>query len=299
MVKMNFQDTKMKNIILFTILVIFFSASCDKIKLSEIKPMLLLKISEGYVYSDTSISAGRQYTLGITASSANGENLTNLIVESNGNRLIDKGFNTPEYIEDVVLTKSNEDEENLQIIVFNKAKKSDTLSIVVSNLLAQYAAINRYSDILLGAQNNTGMGNYFSLSNGQVYSQSEAYNNQQLIDIVYYYDPSGDANTLASPGANLTGIITGTDSPDYWTTKRTTRYCRAALVIKEDEFNSAANDSLIVANLFTDGGRKAKQLQNNQYYGFQTNDGKFGIIRIKTVSGLAEGNIQFSLIFQQ
>jgi hypothetical protein len=196
------------------------------------------------------------------------------------------------------LTKTNEETELLNIIIFNKARKSDTVSIFLKKLVADYSPITRYSNVQIGAQSNANTGNYFSLSNGQIYTQAEAYNNQQLIDLIYYFDPAGDANTLASPGANLTGIITGSDAPDYWTIRKTSKYSRTNIIIDNEEFISATNDSLIVANLFTDGGRKAKQLQNNQYYGFQTDEGKYGIIKVQTISGMSDGSIDFSLIVQ-
>lgn len=288
----------MRNTILFMPLFILLSSSCEKTTLSDINPWIQLKVSESYVFSDTSISAGNQYKLGIVASSANGENLTNIIVTSNGTRMYDKGINTPELETEVIMTKTNKETEILNIIIFNKARKSDTLSIIIKKMNALYSPITRYSDVQLGAQNNTSVGNYFSLSGGMIYFQSEAYNNQQLIDLIYYYDPAGDANTLASPGANLAGIITGSDAPDFWNIKRTSKYSRTTLPIIDEEFNSATNDSLIIENLFTDGGRKAKQLQNSQYYGFQSYEGKYGIIQVKTVSGSADGTILFSMIFQ-
>jgi len=289
----------MRNLICFMLFCILILYSCEKSTLSDINPTIQLKISDSTVFSDTSLAAGNQYKLGIMASSVNGENLTNLIVESNGIRIVDLGFNMPELDTELVLTKTNEETELINIIIFNKARKSDTVSLIIKKLVAAYSPITRYSDLNMGAQSNMNTGNYFSLSNGQIYTQAEAYNNQQLIDLIYYFDPAADANTLASPGANLTGIIIGSDAPDYWTIRRTTKYSRTTFNINEQEFISATNDSLIVANLFSDGGRKAKQLKNNQYYEIQTNEGKFGIIQIQTVSGLADGNILFSLIVQK
>jgi hypothetical protein len=276
-----------------------FLNSCTKAEIPEIEPVIHFKIAPNYIFTDTSLSPGTQYKVGIIASSANGENLTNLIVESNGIRIFDRGYNQPEIIEDIVLTKNFDETEKLNFIIRNKSRKADTLSIVVSRLLRAYSPILKYNNIILGAQENITIGNYFSLSNGQLYTQAEAFNNQELIDIIYYYDTSGDANTLASPAANLSGIISGEDSPQNWAVKRTTRYSREALAIDDHDFNSTDNDSLIIANLFNDGGRKAKQLENNQYFGIQTNENKYGIIRIETVNGQTSGDIQISLILQE
>jgi hypothetical protein len=273
--------------------------SCIKPALSEIEPVIHFKIEAHYIFADTSLSPGTQYKVGIIASSANGENLTNLIVESNGVRVFDKGYNQSDIYEDILLTKNLDETEKLSFIIRNKARKADTLRLVISRLQITYSPILKFNNIILGAQDNLTIGNYFSFQNAQLYTQAEAYINQELIDILYYYDASGDANTLASPGANLSGIISGNDSPQNWAVKRTTRYSREALLINDQEFASAENDSLIISNLFTDGGRKAKQLQNNQYFGVQTNENKYGIIRIVAVNGQTSGDIQISLILQE
>ncbi len=268
-------------------------------ELSENAPIIQLKEAEGFVHSDTSISAGKQFTVGIIATSANGENLTNLIVEINGDRFLDKGFNIPEIDENILITKSLDSIEIINFIIRNKSRKADTISITITKQDSSFSEITRYSSIILGAQNNTGYGGFFSFSNGMLYTQSQAFINQSLIDIVYYYDAIGDANTIASPGANLIGLFVGADAPEFWPIKRTTFYTRASININDLEFNSATNDSLIVSNLFTGGGRKAKQLQNAQYYAFQSNENKFGIIKIENVTGQTDGTIQFSLIIQQ
>jgi len=273
--------------------------SCARPELSDIKPVIQFKTIEGYQYKDASFSPGVQYTVGIHATSGNGENLTNLIVESNGNRIFDKGYNQPEINEDILIVKNLDKIEILDFIIRNKSRKSDTTSLLISLLQASNSPILRYNQIIIGAQANSQTGNYFSYKNGQVYAQSEAFNNQLLIDVVYYYDPTGDANTFASPGANLSGIISGTDSPEFWNIRRTTRYSRLPLLIDDEKFNKANNDSLIVANIFTDGGRKAKQLIKNQYYGILTNENKYGLLRVESVEGEYNGTIKISTIIQK
>jgi hypothetical protein len=86
----------------------------------------------------------------------------------------------------------------LIFIIRNKARKADTLRLVISRLQISYNPILKFNNIILGAQENLTKENYFSFQNGQLHTQTEAYNNQELIDILYYYNASGDANTLAS-----------------------------------------------------------------------------------------------------
>jgi len=288
----------MIKLIYLSALILISFISCSRQELSTINPSIRVIVSNNNVHSDTSLNAGKQYTIEIDATADFGENLTNLIVESNGIRVFDKAFNQPEIKQDIVLTKSLEEKEKLDIIIRNKARKSDTISLNIALLKIIYSSITRYNHVILDAQNSLNASSYLSFSTGMPYTQAEANNNQQFIDIIYYFDGTGDANTLASPGANLTGIIFGADSPENWTIRRTTRFSRLQLAINGEEFVSANNDSLILDNIFTDGGRKAKQLQNNQYYGFQTNESKYGILKVESVEGEDKGKIEMSLIIQ-
>lgn len=288
----------MKKILVSSLIFISLLGACKKEQLSDIKPTITLKVANGYISENAEIGAGSQYKVGVVASSENGENITNIIIKSNGITIFDNGYNTPALSEDITLVKSTEDIEILTFIVRNRARLADSLTITITKAEQAYGAIKRYNSTMLGCNENTTLGNYYSLINNQIYTQAEAYNNQELIDIIYFFDPANDENALGSPGANLTGIITGSDAPENWSVLRTTRYSRSAIAIMDNEFNNSLNDSLILANLFTDGGRKAKNLADGQYWGFVNNDNKYGIIKIENVTGQSTGTLQFSLIMQ-
>ena len=289
----------MKNALLLVIVIFLFFIYCEKKEYADIKPVISLNTETDYVSTDTSLGVGQQYKVGILANSESGENLTNLIIKSNGIRIFDNGYNAPTLSEEILLTKTTEETERLTFIIRNKARLADSLTITIKKTIKDYSVITRYSSILLGCHQNTSIGNYYSFSNNQIYTQSEAYNNQELIDLIYFYDATGDENTLGSPGANLTGILTGIDSPDNWTIQKTTRYSRSPIIINENEFLNVQNDSLILANLFTDGGRKAKNLAAGQYYGFVNEENKYGIIKIESIAGREEGTVGFSIIIQK
>ena len=289
----------MKNIFLalFTAIIVLFA--CEKKEISDIKPTIQLQADSGYISDNKALKAGQQYSIHIAASAENGENITNLIIKSNGTRIFDNGYNTPTLSEIITLTKTSEEIEVLTFIIRNKAKLSDSIKITLSKSVSEPGEILKYDAIFMGCHENTTNGNYYSFSSNLVYTQSDAFNNQSLIDLIYFYDAAEDKNALGSPAANLSSIITGSNAPDKWATIRTTRYTRAPIAITNDEFNNASDDSLILANLFADGGRKAKQLANGQFYGFVNEENKYGIVRIENITGLADGTIQFSLIMQK
>jgi hypothetical protein len=128
----------------------------------------------------------------------------------------------------------------------------------------------------------------------------KAYQNQSLIDLVYYFDPiTGDNNSIASPGANIDStLFTGPWPIQSWPVKNTTRFESAT--ISPVSFNSSINDSLILANTFpyASGKRKAKNLTAGNIYSFVSQTGIKGIFKVIDVSGTDAGSIKISLKIQ-
>ena len=101
--------------------------------------------------------------------------------------------------------------------------------------------------------------------------------------------------------ANITGIYSGTNAPEYWITKNTTYFSRSVINIPLQSFDNAQNDSIIIANKFTEGtgGRKAKALAVNQIWALQTQAKKLGLLKIIAVNGQENGSVQFTVKVQQ
>ncbi len=295
---MNIFHNRYKYFIVIILLILLSNCKKEEYNTSSF-PELSLKKGTVYTSTDNSVSGGEQITVGIFADAKEGENITNLIVKSDNERIIDEGVNAQSIDRDILITKNLDASQTITIIVRNKARNADSVSFVLTKTEDSFGEIVRHTGIVMGAQDNSSIGGCFSISNGQVYTLSEAFSNQSLIDLIYYYDSSGDNNTLASPGANSTSIFTGEYAPENWTTIQTTRYSRESLNVNLQDFDDAQNDSIIIANFFSAGGRKAKNLSANQVYGFTTSDGKFGLLRIKKVTGQLNGTIEFDLIKQK
>ncbi len=289
----------MKNAAHLIVIILFLITSCKKDDISDIKPVISIETGTGLISENVTLAAGQQYQVHVIASAENGENLTNLIIKSNNTRVFDNGYNTPTLSEIITLTKTTEETETLTFIIRNKARLADSLTITLTKEIKEPGEITRINSVVLGCHENTSIGNYYSIGNNLVYTQAEAFNNQNVIDILYFFDAAEDKNTLGSPAANVSDIITGNEAPDQWELKRTTRYTRAPLDIDDEVFNNSTNDQLILEHLFTDGGRKAKQLKAGDFYGFVNEEGKYGIIKIENITAQAEGTIQFSLIIQK
>lgn len=288
----------MKTTFIFSaILLAFFSCESNETPLN-ISPELSLKKTDGYVFSDTAIAAGEKFTFGIHADAKGGANLTQLLIYANNLSVFDYALNASSLDKEVEFTKAETEEDNFSIIVRNAESLSDTLKLKIKKAGAKYGEIVEYTAITMGGQTNTNVGAFASMQNGLVYLQSVASTNQGLIDLAYYYNAT-DKNTLAAPGSNLAGIYPGANAPETWTTKNTTYYSRTVLNISADAFSKSKNDSLIVANTFTDGGRKAKGLAVGQIWGIQTQNGKMGLFKVLEVTGTENGTVKIAVKIQK
>lgn len=286
-----------KSYLLFFILIIL--AACKKEEDNDIAPIISLSTEETYTYTDTEAPPGEQIKVGILATSNSGGALTNIIIKSNNERIVDEGINTSLFSKDYKIVKTNEEVQKLIFIIRNINGLSDSISFNLNKGEGNYGPIILRQNITLGAQNNSTENSFYSISENKTYSIEEAYNSQTIIDLCYFYETNGDLNALGSPGANLTEIFTGTYAPDKWTTKNTYRFSRTPIELENKDLSSYTTDQIIVSNIFTDSGRKAKQLKTGDVYAFFNDKNKYGIVKINSVSGTNQGTINIDLIIQE
>ncbi|NVN95130.1 MAG: hypothetical protein HXX18_07605 [Bacteroidetes bacterium] len=292
-----------KHCIQFAILIVCFAcfSACSKDESTNtIPPIIEFKTGGLYTSADTAIAEGSKIYIGIKASANGGENLCNLIVRSNNTQsLMDYGFNAASIDKDLIIYKNADSIQKITIIIRNKNGISNNMEIIIRKNGSAYKPILSFN-ITLGGQNNSTIGSFASLNNGLTYFLSDATQNQAMIDLLYYYTISNsEYNTIASAGANIIGIFSGTNAPEYWLTKNTTYFSRSVINIPNSSFDNAINDSIIIANIFTNGGRKAKALAANQIWGIQTQAGKFGFLKIISINGQENGTVEFAVKLQQ
>lgn len=172
--------------------------------------------------------------------------------------------------------------------------------------------------VKLGAQSNTTVGAFYSLSEDKVYNQADAYENQAKIDLLCFYEHDEANNrvndmTLASPGAKISGIFTGTTDVMNYTIKNLTTITPTlpsfddgtapanTPTLTVDDFNQIKQGDVIISTYFnatlTSSNKKAKMLAVNDIYAFKTQDGTFGIFKVVEVStpASAEGWIKIEI----
>lgn len=148
----------------------------------------------------------------------------------------------------------------------------------------------------IGAQSNTTTGGYYSVSKKKVYTQSEAFADQGSIDILCFYELEGGNNiALAGPGSGITGIFTGDDAPENWTTQNETFFLITALTAAQ--FDALVETDALIETSFieADARRKAKDMQVGMVVSFKTADGTFGLLKILEVAQGADGKVKFEV----
>lgn len=288
----------------FTSLILIGAFSCEEDeKIDYPDPTISFNIGPDYISSDTTISVGQNFTVAIHADYNGYNKLTNFIAILNGDRYLDLGLYTESYDKEIEISKGLSEVDNWEFKIRDIEGNSGSIYLTVfkdPNIV--YGEINEFLNVQMGAQNSNEYGSFFSTENGIVFNLQDAYNNQEIIDLLYYYDDFDklEENIIASPGANLTGVYSGTYDVNNWETKNTTRFSREKLELSDEEFDTAANDSILIANSFAfeSGGRKTKLLEAGDIYSFVRGD-KTGMFKVVSTSGTTSGNIIVDIKIQK
>jgi len=292
----------MKNLLIIIVFMLAAIYGCKKEENAYPPPSIQLISNDGYVSNDTVLKLGEMFKIGIIAENPD-VNLTNFIIRVESDVMetyLDSGMNTPVLNYEKTLVKGIKASEKWIFIIRDKDGKSAEISLnIQKDTSSTFGNIMYYPTVVLGAQNNTN-GSFYSLTEDSVYSQPSAFNNQDKIDLCYYYDfIETDENTIASPGANIDETVyPGANGLSDWNIRRTTRYTITDLT--NSDFENAMNDSLLIAAYGqSEGKRKAKNLQGGDIFSFKNEDGKTGLFRVNSVLGADEGTIDISIKVQE
>lgn len=267
-------------------------------------PSIQLVSEPGFVTGDTTIAVNQVFRIKIHADFNGNDKLTNFIAKLNDERYLDLGIYEKTYDRIIEIPKGLIDIENWEFIIRDiEGNFASTGLIVYKDPNIVYGEIDEFVNIKLGAQNNSETGSFFSFSNGNVYSLQDAYNNQEIIDLVYYYDDFEklEESIISSPGGNIDAAFTGDYGMSNWSTRNTIRFGREKLSITIDQFEQAENDSLLIANSFAfeSGGRKTKFLEPGDMYSFVREDNVKGIFKVVSTSGTSAGYITVDIKIQK
>jgi hypothetical protein len=288
-------------IVLFSATLLISSCTTDNTT-TDLPPTIEFVAGAGYISGNATLTVDSQFSIKVLAQS----NVTS------GTKLesmkITRVFNLSSW--DTTLTfsettytlissffaRSTEGVEKIEFKVTDKDGQSATISLQITTQ-AGTTPINTFPMTILGSYQSA-TGSSFASIDGTVYTQAEAFANQAAIDFLYWWGASTNATIGApdDPKANL--VFTGPNGLPNWTTKNATRFVETTVTVAEFD---AINDGNVLATLAAGATTLSHfgDLATDVVFGFKTQSGKFGLIKVINVNTGASGDITIDVKVQQ
>jgi len=284
--------------VVFSIIYLFILLSCESND-THSKPNLTFVNNSGYQFSDTSLGLGEKIKVLIKATKGDGEITYLNIVRDAGSRqiVLDSGMHCNTLFYTCFIEKSIADTEIWIFKIMDKYRMKDSIKLVLTvSGGANFSPIKTYQ-VSIGAQDNALTGCFFNFSNNKLFNLEQAYNNQPEIDFIFYYGQY--EHTFSSPAENdaLT-VFSGIYGISNWTVKNETRYVNTPLVATD--FDKSNNDSLIItAYDEVLAKKKAKNVKTGMIVAFKNASNKKGLIKVLSIVGNENGNIDLEIKIQE
>jgi len=293
----------MKKILFLSGMILFTGlmfTSCSKDEEEPSLPTVAFNQIEGYVTGNTTAAYGDTLRFGIILQGNGSDNLVKFEIKANDVTLLDSTINTSGFTFDFYSIKGTNAEDVWKFTATDIAgnKKEETVTIT-----GAFGELDSYVTVLMGAQDNTTVQSFLSLSNHSAtrYFQAEAFNNQEKIDMFCFYENTATSQnmmSLASPGTGITGVFTGATSPENYTTKNLTWFVKTSLTAAQ--FDAVQNDAIVLDSYDTDADfRKAKVLTAGDVYCFKLQNGKYGLLKVIEVTGAETGTLEIAIKVQK
>jgi len=284
------------SILAFILITLFGISSCQK---DMGPPSISFVEGDGFVNKDTILMVGDTITVGVVLEWNGTDQLRTLdvyvseqLMQSYHLDILDRG----EY--SFKLMKSFSEEEIWKFTLIDEDGNQGSISIVLSKDPNSINGPVKYFNIVkLGAQNNIFFPGFLSFLGPLSYNLEGAFQNQEAIDLIYYYGDDDQA-CIASPDANLqSGIFSGDAAIENWTTKNSTRFIKTEMT--PVQFENIFHDGLIIP-FYSDENAipKAKDLNIGDVYVFKTGSGLFGAFLVKGLEGTHDGEIEIGVKIQ-
>ena len=158
-----------------------------------------------------------------------------------------------------------------------------------------------FKTVTLGAQKNTEIKGFLSITDNKKYDTETAFNNQAAIDIYCFYEEGRNDIALASPGSGIKGVFSGDKAPEKWKTVHTTRFFNLEGVLSVAQFESLNEDNALIKTIYNadEAYRKAKKLEKNNLYAFKTENNIYGILKVNSVTQGEKGSVEFTYIIKK
>lgn len=290
-----------------------FLMQCKK-ESEQLAPQISLIFETGCTTDGAIVAIGKpiKFKVQVIGQDANITNFTvKKVYGSVTKTVLDEGMNTEGFTRDLTFYQSVEEQVVWTLAVMDRNRTEASVSITVNkDPNSQFGGIYEFPSIRMGYQSCTSFGHFFLPVMNKVYYLDSAEMNQNLVDILVYFNYRDDngimkpSPTFSSPGeeTTATGELYELYYPNLtgWTTRNYTKYdIRAINGVTDAGFNNAHNDSLLIVS-YDDvwGKKKYKWAYAGTFIPIQTATGKRGIIKVLEADTMETGTILFSLKLQ-
>ena len=278
---------------LFLVTGMLFS-SCSKDEDEEpvdLTPSINFMGGEGFNSTDVTITSGDVVTIGVNAQSntTSGKKLTNfkLIFTSNNEDEVkqDSTFNKSLFTGIYPYILTGEGVVRIKAIITDKDNKKKEIAFNVT-IEAASNPINTYTAVLMGGQTNT-IGSFYSTGENQVLNVTEATDNNDKVDLVFFYG-TNNANSIGAPNDDQVALAHEANGIGDWTLQNATLFGSAEITgLTWDEI---VNDGPIIENASGLTVSLTSQLAVDQIFAFETaststNPSKMGLFKVIEIAG--------------
>lgn len=192
---------------------------------------------------------------------------------------------------DTTLTQTGEHNFTFRVEEENGNSTERAITVTVES----GAPLKSYTARMVGAQNNTDFGSFYSVRRDSVYSAT-GFNtsNGQFIDLIYYFGATNDA-TLASPSDQTVEEFDAYDVTQF-NQRNETVFSPISGNIGDfqtasdlDQFESALNNSNVT---------KANELSTSSTYAFKLDNDKLGVFAVQKIDSEDAGFIEIDVKVQ-
>jgi hypothetical protein len=176
-------------------------------------------------------------------------------------------------------------DEELEFQIIDENSRSSAVALTITTV----PDIASYQMKILGSWDNP-LGSSFASIDGTVYTQQQAFENQAMVDFLYWWGASTSATIGAPDDANANLVFTNpVNGLPQWTTKNATRFSTTTLT--SNDFDLIATSDEIMNFIGTPTETRIPSLSVDDVIGFETVSGRAGLIRVVDIVTGSDGQI--------
>jgi len=288
-----------KLVVIFSVLglsaILLFTGCAKDDETPQGDPTINFVAQAGYISSDATLPVNSPFKVKINAfmNSETNSKLTSLKITRSFTQAARSSWDTTlslnkeesiQYeISFVAASTTGEEELGFQVIDQNSRSSSISLKVTTE------PDIMEYTMKILGSWDNP-LGSSFASIDGTVYTQDDAFANQEKVDFLYWWGASTSATMGAPDDEKANQVFTNpTTGLPQWTTKNATRFTTTTLT--SADFDLVATTSEIVGFVGTPTDTRIPALEKDDVIGFTTVSGRSGLIRVVDIVTGSTGQI--------